>query len=141
MNAFLKENRRPEKIANLDRYKQDGKWQVEIKPTFLQKLHIIYKKTHDFLFRNVLWVLGFFFVLVFSFVRLLKSRFSHSGALILFLLTLSALMHGLIISLSSFSILRYSYSMEFVYYLSLFLLPLILPFSPPGKKNGEKAEL
>ncbi|MCK4762869.1 MAG: hypothetical protein KAW12_11800 [Candidatus Aminicenantes bacterium] len=141
LNAFLKENRRPEKIANLDRYKQDGKWQVEIKPTFLQKLHIIYKKTHDFLFRNVLWVLGFFFVLVFSFVRLLKSRFSHSGALILFLLTLSALMHGLIISLSSFSILRYSYSMEFVYYLSLFLLPLILPFSPPGKKNGEKAEL
>ncbi|MCK5056037.1 MAG: hypothetical protein KAT34_05240 [Candidatus Aminicenantes bacterium] len=132
LKSFLKELWEPEplpifKIGNVKEK------EVRIEPTFLQGVHRVYKKFHDFLFRNITWSFIFIFVLCFSFIKLVKSRFRHTGSLIMFTLTLSALLHGFIICMFSFAILRYSYTMEFAYYLSLFLFPLVL-IPEPGEK-------
>jgi hypothetical protein len=123
--SFLKELREPESLPKFKTIDVEQK-EVYIEPTFLQGVHRIYKKVHDLLFRNVVWIFIFIFVLCFSFFKLIKSHFRHTGSLIMFTLTLSALLHGVIICMFSFAILRYSYTMEFAYYLSLFLFPIIL---------------
>jgi hypothetical protein len=43
-------------------------------------------------------------------------------------LTFSALLHGAVVAFASLPILRLIYPMTFVYYLSLFLLPIIIDF-------------
>lgn len=125
IKSFLKEIYEPEPLATFE-IESVKKKKVHIEPTVLQGIHRVYKKIHDFLFRNILWIFIFLFVLCFSFVKLVKSGFRHSGALIMFTLTLSALLHGFIICMLSFAIQRYSYTMEFAYYLSLFLFPILL---------------
>lgn len=125
MKSFLKEIYKPEPLPTF-KIESVKEKRVHIEPTFFQGVHRVYKKVHDFLFRNIVWVFIFLFVLGFSFVKLVKSGFRHSGALIMFTLTLSALLHGVIICMLSFAIQRYSYTMEFAYYLSLFLFPIIL---------------
>ncbi len=123
--SFLKELSHPQPLAGFKKVVKEGEKQFVVKPTLLQRVHTIYKKIHDLLFRNILWTFIFLFQLIFSFFLLLKSRFHHKGALIMFVMTLSALGHGFIICMSSFAILRYSYTLEFVYYLSLFLVPIV----------------
>ena len=74
-------------------------------PTFLQGVHRVFKPVHEFLFRNILWIFIFFFTLIFSFIKLLKSRFHHKDAFILFILTFSALLHGVVVAFASLPIL------------------------------------
>ena len=134
VKSFLKELREPKLSANIE-IGNIKKKEFRVNPTFLQGIHRVYKKLHDFLFRNIIWSFIFLFVFCFSLIRLVKSRFRHQGSLLLFTITLSALAHGFIICMASFAIMRYSYTMEFAYYLSLFLFPLILINGPGEKLN------
>ncbi|UCH96939.1 MAG: hypothetical protein JSV88_08835 [Candidatus Aminicenantes bacterium] len=97
-------------------------------PTFLQRVHQGFKVVHDFIFRNNFWIFIFLFTFIFSLVRLLRSRFHHKDAFILFIMTFSALLHGVVVATASLPILRLIYPMNFVYYLSLFLLPIVIDF-------------
>lgn len=124
LKSFLKELWQPRTLSKFKIGNVEEK-EVHIEPTFLQGVHKIYKKIYNVLFRNIIWTFIFLFALVFSFYKLVKSRFRHKGSLIMFTLTLAALLHGLIICMFSFAISRYSYTTEFAFYLSLFLLPII----------------
>ncbi len=77
------------------------------------------------IFANSLWSIAFFIVLILSTLELLRSKGRHWGAFVLFILTVSAFGASLVISLVEYSQPRYSYPMEWVYYLSVVLLPLL----------------
>jgi hypothetical protein len=125
--SFLKEYWDPEVLSKI-KMKKVGRKKAVIIPTFLQRVHQSFKVIHEFLFRNISWIFIFFFTLIFSFIKLLKSRFHHKDAFILFIMTFSALLHGVVVATASLPILRLIYPMTFVYYLSLFLLPIIIDF-------------
>lgn len=125
--SFLKEYWNPEVFSKIKMKKIHRKKAVII-PTFLQRVHQGFKVVHEFLFRNIFWIFIFLFTLIFSFIRLLISRFHHKDAFILFIITFSALLHGVVVATASLPILRLIYPMNFVYYLSLFLLPIIIDF-------------
>jgi hypothetical protein len=93
---------------------------------FLEGCHQRWLRVHTLLFRNPLWILSFLVVLVFSAVRTIKTGFRHPGAFIAFLLTASAAAYGAVIALTAFPYLRYTYSLEYIYYLSPFLWPIML---------------
>jgi hypothetical protein len=125
--SFLKEYWDREVYAKI-KMKKIRRKEAVIIPTFFQRVHQVFKVVHEFLFRNILWIFIFFFTLIFSFIKLLKSRFHHKDAFILFIMTFSALLHGAVVATASLPILRLIYPMTFVYYLSLFLLPIIMDF-------------
>jgi hypothetical protein len=125
--SFLKEYWDPGVLSNIKMKKVRRKKAVII-PTFLQRVHQVFKVFHEFIFRNISWIFIFLFTFIFSFFKLLKSRFHHKDAFILFIMTFSALLHGVVVATASLPILRLIYPMTFVYYLSLFLLPIIIDF-------------
>ena len=107
-----------------------------LKLHFLQKVHNGFLKIHKQLFHNKLWIFFFFFSFIFSSIKTLVTRFHHRGSFFMFVLTGSALLHGVVISISSFSDIRLSYPLDFIYYLSLFLIPIMLkPDSIDQKAN------
>lgn len=125
--SFLKEYWDPKVFLKIKikKIKRREAWMV---PTFLQRVHQNFQALHRFLFRNNFWIFIFLFTLIFSFIRLLRSRFHHKNAFILFIMTLSALLHGVVVATAALPILRLIFPMNFVYYLSLFLLPIIIDF-------------
>jgi hypothetical protein len=125
--AFLKEYWEPGVLSKV-KTKKTNKGKRLLEPTFLQRVHQVFKSVHEFLFLNNLWIYIFLFTFIYSFFILLKSRFHHKEALILFIMTLSAFLHGVVVSMSALAGKRLSYPMNFVYYLSLFLLPTIINF-------------
>jgi len=88
--------------------------------------HRRWLKIHGFLFRNPLWTLAFLAAFVFSMIRTIRTGFRHYGAFVLLLLTGSAAAYGVFLAFSSLPYLRYTYALEFVYYLSPFLWPIAL---------------
>jgi hypothetical protein len=125
VKSFLKEYDDPELFSKV-KMKRIGRKEVRIEPTFLQSVHRVFQSVHVFLFRSNFWVYFFLFTLIFSFFKLLRSRFSHKDAFILFIMTFSALLHGIVVSMSALGRMRLAYPMNFVYYLSLFLFPIII---------------
>lgn len=77
------------------------------------------------IFARLIWRLVYLVSGLASAWQLLRHRGRHQGAFILFIMTISVLGAGLIVSLAEYSQPRYSYPMEWVYYLSLILLPMI----------------
>jgi hypothetical protein len=125
--SLLKEYWNPEVLSKV-KMKKINKKEVRLEPTFLQKVHLGFKGVHEFLFHNNSWIFIYFFTLVFSFFRLLKSRFHHKEAFILFIMTFSAFLHGIVVSMSAVAARRLAFPMNFVYYMSLFLFPILLDF-------------
>jgi hypothetical protein len=123
--SFLKEYWDPGVLSKI-KIKKICRKKALLIPTFLQRVHQAFKVVHEFIFRNNSWIFIFLFTFIFSFFRLLKSRFHHKDAFILFIMTLSALLHGVVVATASLPILRLIFPMNFVYYLSLFLLPIII---------------
>jgi putative effector of murein hydrolase len=78
-----------------------------------------------------LWSFLFLAALIYCLFRLARSRFRHRGAFLGFILTSAALMYILLISLSAFPYQRYSYTMEFIYYLSPLLI-ILASMPAPG---------
>ena len=103
-----------------------GSRKLIIPPLFLQRLHVGFEKVHIFLFQRKAWVLFFFFAVIFSLVQLIRSRFHDRVAFFMFVLTGAAVLQAIGVCMTTFPIHRYSYTMEFAYYLSFFLFPLFL---------------
>jgi hypothetical protein len=78
------------------------------------------------IFANILWSVVFLAMFVLSTVGLVKSRGRERGRFILFILTVSVVGASMVVSLVELSQPRYSYPMEWVYYLSVVLLPLAM---------------
>ncbi len=125
--SLLKEYWNPDVLSKI-KMKKINKKEVRLEPTFLQKVHLGFKSVHEFLFHNNSWIFIYFFTLIFSFFRLLKSRFHHKEAFIIFIMTFSALLHGIVVSMSAVAARRLAFPMNFVYYMSLFLFPILLDF-------------
>lgn len=108
---------------------------VRLKRHFLQKVHRGFNDIHQFIFHNWLWIGFFFFSLGFSLFKLVKTRFRHRASFFFFLMTLSALLHGVVISVSSIADTRLSYPLDFIYYLSLLLFPILFKPDPLAERE------
>ena len=124
---MLKEiwNQKPLTASQRSRLKK-----VTLKPHFIQKIHQGFIKIHQFIFHNLLWIFFFLFSFLFSLFRMVATRFHHRGTFLFFVLTCSALLHGVVISMSSISDARLSYPLDFIYYLSVFLFPIMIKPDP-----------
>ncbi len=92
--------------------------------TGLQWFHLlIYTKLHRVIFRNLFWPAAFVIAFAASAICLFRSGWSNTGAFILFTLGSAVFVHAVGVALSTHPDLRYSYTLEFTYY----LLPLLLP--------------
>jgi hypothetical protein len=106
-----------------------------------ERLHQSLISVHSFVFRNPGWTLALLATWVFSMARLFRTRFRHRGAFTLFLLTSSALIYGIQVAVLAFPYLRYTYCLEFVYYMSPFLWPIALgPGDAPIESLGRGEE-
>jgi hypothetical protein len=76
-------------------------------------------------FSNVFWVYAYIVALLLSTAVLVKSRFHHAGAFIAFVMTISVFGASLVVALCEYGGYRYSYVMEFVYYLPILVLPFL----------------
>ncbi|MBF0459127.1 MAG: hypothetical protein HQK99_14650 [Nitrospirae bacterium] len=96
----------------------------EYAATNLQWFHyFIYTKLHRAIFRNWFWPASFIIAFVLSAVCLIRSGWKNMGAFILFAMGSAVLLHAIGVAATAFPNPRYSYTMEFGYY----LLPLLLP--------------
>ncbi|MEO5359339.1 MAG: hypothetical protein H7843_02700 [Nitrospirota bacterium] len=99
---------------------------VNYKQTFIQRIHYkIFSKLHKALFRNLLWPVLNIVIFVMSAIYLVRSRLVHIGAFILFAMSFSAIASALIVGVSTFPNIRYSYTTEFIYYAGAALLPVL----------------
>lgn len=114
----------------------DKKENKTIQLHFLQKVHKVFFRIHQTIFLNHFWILFFFFTFVFAFFRTLFTRFRHRGSLIMFIMTFSALLHGVVISMSSIPDARLSYPMNFIYYLSFFFFPVLFLQDSNFRRNS-----
>lgn len=108
--------------------------QIVIKPTPLWRVYRAVNALRNFIFAKVFWSYIFFIVFFISVVMLIKSKAQNKGAFFLFTMTSAVIGAAMIVSLAEASLSRYSYPTEFIYYLSLVLLPLIF------MKDGRGAE-
>lgn len=91
-------------------------------------------KIIGFLFRNNIWIFLFMGIFILSIIRLVKEKLNHLGALSLFILGGCAILQGVFVSLSGIAILRYSYTLEYAYYLMVFFSPLLI-YPDPAEAN------
>jgi hypothetical protein len=97
-----------------------------VKMGFLQRLHRGYERFHNTLFRSDLWIFCFLAALIAGGLRWILSGFRHLGAFFVLVLTTSALLHGIVVAMSALPTDRLNYPLDYVYYLSAFLAPLLL---------------
>lgn len=92
---------------------------AELKPTFLKSVYEIYEFIYNRIFRNIIWLFIFGAAFMMSVYNLYKSRLTDSDALIFFILGLMFVSKAVMVSLVEMSLERYSYPVEFIFYLSL----------------------
>ena len=98
-------------------------WEKRFAGVF-ERLHRSLLSIISLVFHHPAWLFALLGSWMFSLVRLWQTGFRHGGAFILFLLTSSALIYGFQVAVLALPILRYTYCLEFVYYLAPFLLPI-----------------
>lgn len=98
----------------------------KIAASFPERLHGRLISIHRVVLRNPAWTLALFGAWFFSFARVVRTRFCHLGAFTLFSLTSAALLYGLGLAVLAYPGLRYTYALEFVYYLSPLIWPIAL---------------
>jgi len=102
--------------------------------SFPERLHQRLISIHGALLRNPGWTFALLAAWLFSFIRVVRTGFRHRGAFTVFTLTSAPLLYGLLVAVLGLPILRYSYALEFVYYLSPLIWPIAL-----GRENGAGA--
>lgn len=107
-----------------------------LRPTILKSVYELYEFVYNKVFRNIIWLFMFAAAFTLSVYKIFKSRFSDSDALIFFTLGLMFISKAVMVSMVEMSLERYSYTVEFVFYLSLpFLIIMLKDFK---KFNKEK---
>jgi hypothetical protein len=104
--------------------KEDG-YVVELRPTLLREIHEEYNKAQYRLFRRTVWPIFLFATFLASVILLAVRKFRDTNSFLLIILTSSAIGHGIICSIFA-NTPRFSAPTEFLYYLSVALLPVLL---------------
>ena len=99
--------------------------EVTLSLPVLHRIQLAWQSLHVRVFEKIFWVWIYLFVLALSAVELVRSRGRNIGAFILLMLTLMFLGAGMVVCLVEEAMDRYSYPVQFIYYLSIALLPLI----------------
>ena len=94
--------------------------------SFPERLHRRLISVHTVLLRNPGWTLACLAGWLFSFGCVIRTGFRHRGAFTLFFLTSAALLYGFSVAVLALPYLRYTYVLEFVYYLSPLIWPIAL---------------
>lgn len=113
--------------------KQNGRLSVAVRPTVLGKIHKSYNTIIHLIFRNSYWTYLLIITFVVSAFILLRSSFRSQEAFIIFTMTVSVFASGLLVCLVQRSWVRYSFSVEFLHYLSAALLPTLF--------SGQRSQL
>ena len=99
------------------------------------------------LFTSPLWVVAGFVVLAMSLFKLIASRGRNTGAFVLVAIISSVIAASLVVALVEEALTRYSYTMEWAYYLSVALAPSLffgeaaVPEAPPKVPEARGEEL
>lgn len=113
---YLQEN---EKHSLLDGFKIDADNEVTLKPTMLMSVFEFFQKLYDLIFRNLLWLAMFALMLILSIRILIRTKFKDKDALIALTFALIFLLKAILVSMVESSLERYSYTVDFVIYMSL----------------------
>jgi len=98
---------------------------IVLADTLLKKIHERWQAILGSTFEQIFWVWMYFAVMVLSFLQLVRFRGRHLGAFILFTFSLTVLGEDLITCLVQMGAARYAYPTQFIYYLSVALLPIL----------------
>jgi hypothetical protein len=96
--------------------------------SLLRILNHNYTKAHNLLFRNYFWIFIFFTILINSIIKLYKSNFKNKNAFIIFVICSMNIFNAFLVSLVQSTGFRYAFPLEFTYYLSFALSPLIIDY-------------
>jgi len=100
-----------------------------INNNFWHKLNNSISNIYNYLFRSMFWVYLSFLTLIIGLYVFIKSKLANIEAFIIILIVLMNIGHALLVSLVEISILRYSCTLFFTYFIAPALLPLIIDFS------------
>jgi hypothetical protein len=124
-------NPKPPQLVKIDGVGDDAR--ITLIPSRLGRWHRAVQSWQWAIFQNTLWTWVYVSVLVLSAARFIASRGRHLGSFLLLILALIALGSCLVICLVELGIERYSYPTQFIYYLSLALLPLLWGTTGPRR--------
>ncbi len=96
---------------------------ANLRNTFLIGLYKIWESFYEIIFRNLLWLIAFGIMLFMCIRLLIRTRFTDKDAFIAFAFSLIFIFKALLVSIVESSLERYSYTVDFVIYMSL---PFIL---------------
>ncbi|MES0337306.1 MAG: glycosyltransferase family 39 protein [Candidatus Magnetobacterium sp. LHC-1] len=99
---------------------------VRLKETGFQSLSTSYLRYHKLLFKNIAWVMLYLLAFSYGIYVLCKGRFSDVPSLIVVVIGSVPVLSAVLGSLMSVAYIRYSYVVEFCYYLTVALLPTLL---------------
>ena len=97
-----------------------------------RRLYLQTLKVRETVFAAKFWVFAYFAALSVAATRLVLTKGRHLGAFIAFILTISLFGASLVIALVEIGGHRYSYVLEYVYYLPV----SVLPFLRIGRADG-----
>ncbi len=97
----------------------DSEGNINLDDTYLLRLYDLWNSLYEFLFRNFLWLISFGLMLYYSIMILIRTRFTDKDAFIALTFCLIFIFKALLVSIVESSLERYSYTVEFVLYMSL----------------------
>lgn len=116
---------------------ESGEIEINLTPT---PNYMIFRGINRLL-KTVFWgkifTIVYFGVLIASATFLIVKRGRHLGAFFLFVLTMTNFGAALLVSISEYALWRYSYPVQFVYTLSLALLPLLFGLAKPCQEAAD----
>ncbi|MFH0732508.1 MAG: hypothetical protein V2A72_06265 [Candidatus Omnitrophota bacterium] len=125
--GLLREYFNPSLLSTMEvMHTEDGGASVKCKSLPMQQAHLWYVSHIQYpLFRKAFWPLLTGIVFIISTCLCLYSRFRDLNAFILFCFTFSLFCAGLLTSIANFTLVRYSYTTEFIYYITIALFPTL----------------
>ncbi len=110
-----------------------GEDKIELVPTALKSIYELYEKVYNLIFRNVMWEILFFLTFIVSSYRLVESKLSDIDSVLFFLLGTMVITNILLVSSVDIAAVRFTYTTEFVMFLSLpFLIILLRKYRQPS---------
>lgn len=111
---------------------------VILEDNLLKQIYIYIERFNNFVFRNMIWLLFFLITFIYSSFRVIKSKFKDPVSFIAFIFCAIFIANALFISILGTAITRYSYTVEFVIYLSL---PLFIHLIKKSKSDNIKTDI
>jgi hypothetical protein len=99
---------------------------IVLEDTWLTKIYLWLRPAMSRLFSTVWWSFGQIVVFAFVLAAFVRARLRHDAAFLLLVLACAPLGNGMIVSLVEYSQPRYSYPLEWAYYVTFLCLPLLL---------------